>query len=405
MSCAFGKALIKLQLKIDNMNLIRSLLGFLLIVVGFLLGSNFSFSHSTDGVSADSADAESGQDKYLYSDNTNPKSASDEAALAERFDPEELKVINLFEKAAPSVVFITTSTLQESYWSFDVTEIPKGSGTGFMWDDAGHIVTNYHVIEGGERFYVSLSDQSNFEAKLVGAEPSKDLAVLKIEATSDKLKGLPASRSDNLKVGQSVYAIGNPFGFDQTLTSGVISALGREITARNGRKIFDVIQTDAAINPGNSGGPLLNSSGELIGVNTAIYSPSGAYSGIGFSIPVDVVKSVVPDLIRFGVVKRPLLGVTLVNARYFRESGAMIHSVSPGSPADRAGLRGIRRTNYGNALFGDIIKSINDNEVSNSIDLMDVLDKFEPNEKVTVQFKRDGRLQEVDLVLTSSVNE
>lgn len=374
------------------------------MVSGFLLGSNFSFSSFTTSSkpSIDDTDVPSNakddkEDKYLKAVNSSIPDA--------RLNNAELEVIKLFETAAPSVVFITTSSYQESYWTFDITEIPSGSGTGFMWDNSGHIVTNYHVIENGQKFYVNLSDQSSYEAKLVGVEPSKDLAVLKIIASKDKLNDLPMGRSDNLKVGQSVYAIGNPFGFDQTLTSGVISALGREIKARNGRKIYDVIQTDAAINPGNSGGPLLNSSGELIGVNTAIYSPSGAYSGIGFSIPVDVVKKVVPDLIKYGRVLRPVLGINCVNDRSFRETGAMVHSIYPDSPAEKAGLKGLQRTQYGTLLYGDIIKFINEDEVKSSIGLQEVLEKYKPGDQVTVSFIRDGKMKEVELVLTSPLKE
>ena len=386
------------------MNFLKFVLALSLIILGFFLGNNFTLDDGSLNNSAHSSAEDESGERFNFTDNDNT-SKSTEVNFDTRLDDDELKVIRLFEDAAPSVVFITTATLQESFWSFDITEIPKGSGTGFMWDDQGHIVTNYHVIEGSERFYVSLSDQSSYEAKLVGVEPSKDLAVLKINDRSVQFKSLPVGRSNNLKVGQSVYAIGNPFGFDQTLTSGVISALGREITAKNGRKIYDVIQTDAAINPGNSGGPLLNSSGELIGVNTAIYSPSGAYSGIGFSIPVDVVKQVVPDLIEFGVVRKPLLGVTFVNDRYFREKGAMIHSVLKDSPASRVGLQGIKRTRYGNALYGDIIKYIDDKEINTSVDLMEVLEQYNPKDKVKLGVKREGKLIEVELILTSSVNE
>jgi len=264
------------------------ILGLCLVLGGIFLGTSMK-SESSETIEVDNTESTDKANEDMASDNKDNSNNStlDDAML--KLNSDENAVIKLFEGAAESVVFITTSALAQSYWSMDVTEIPKGSGTGFMWDNQGHIVTNYHVLEGGQKFTVTLSDQSSYEAKVVGYEKSKDLAILKIEAPKEKIQALPVSVSSNLRVGQSVYAIGNPFGFDQTLTTGIISALGREITAVNGRKIYDVIQTDAAINPGNSGGPLLNSSGELIGVNTAIYSPSGAYSGIGFSIPVDVV--------------------------------------------------------------------------------------------------------------------
>ena len=201
----------------------------------------------------------------------------------------EQATIKLFEEAAPSVVYITTTTVQQDYWSRNVYEIPAGTGSGFIWDDKGHIVTNFHVIQNAYKAKVTLSDQTTYDAEIVGKEPIKDLAVLRI-VPKGTLKPIPIGSSHDLKVGQSVFAIGNPFGFDQTLTTGIISALGREIESVARVPIRDVIQTDAAINPGNSGGPLLDISGRLIGVNTAIYSPSGAYAGIGFSIPVDAVN-------------------------------------------------------------------------------------------------------------------
>ena len=219
----------------------------------------------------------------------------------------EEATIKLFEEAAPSVVNITTTAVQQDYWSRNVYEIPAGTGTGFVWDNQGHIVTNYHVIKDAYKAKVIMSDQTTYDAEVVGYESSKDLAVLRIKPKTD-LKPLPIGTSHDLKVGQSVFAIGNPFGLDQTLTTGIVSALGREIESVGGVPIRDVIQTDAAINPGNSGGPLLDISGRLIGVNTAIYSPSGAYAGIGFSIPVDVVKWVVPDLVKYGKLERPVLG-------------------------------------------------------------------------------------------------
>lgn len=318
------------------------------------------------------------------------------------FGPHETAVIDLFESAAPSVVFITTTSLTKRGWSMDVTEIPQGSGTGFMWDNNGHIVTNFHVLEGGNKFTVTLADQTSYDAEVVGYEPSKDLAVLKIKSM-EKLEGLPKGRSSNLKVGQFAYAIGNPFGFDQTLTTGVISALGREITAANGRKIYDVIQTDAAINPGNSGGPLLDSRGRLIGVNTAIYSPSGAYSGIGFSIPVDEVKRVIPDLIAFGRVNRPVMGIILVNQANLRVPGAMIRSVREGSPADRAGLQGLERAQNGQVMAGDIITEISGKSVESNEDLIQILEKYKPDDEIELKFDRRGEMKLARLRLMSSL--
>lgn len=316
----------------------------------------------------------------------------------------ERETIALFENAAPSVVFITTSNIKQDYWSSNVLEIPAGSGSGFMWDTQGHIVTNYHVVEGGDKLVVTLSDQSSYAATIIGASPAKDLAVLKITAPREKLRPLPVGSSSNLMVGHFVYAIGNPFGFDQTLTTGVISALGREIKSRTGRPIKDVIQTDAAINPGNSGGPLLSSSGELIGVNTAIFSPSGAYSGIGFSIPVNEVKFVVPDLIEYGEIKKPVIGVLLMPDQMVDADGVMIRQVSEGGPAQKAGLQGIGRDRTGNYYPGDLIVGLNGKRIIKTDDLITELEKLKPGDKVDISFERDKEIQMVSLRLGASTD-
>jgi S1-C subfamily serine protease len=284
----------------------------------------------------------------------------------EVLNKEELSTIKLFENASPSVAFITTSNFRRDYWTMNVMEVPRGTGSAFIWDEDGHIITNYHVIQGADKATVTLSDRSTWEAKLIGAAPEKDLAVLKIDAPKKLLRPILTGKSMNLLVGQSVYAIGNPFGLDQTLTTGIISALGREIESVAGTPIKDVIQTDAAINPGNSGGPLLNSSGELIGVNTAIYSPSGAYAGIGFSIPVDVVRSVVPDLIKFGKINRPSLGIELAPERVMRQlggNGILVLHVTENGGAAKAGIKPTVRNKYGEIELGDIITKIDDNEI------------------------------------------
>ncbi|HQY89734.1 MAG TPA: trypsin-like peptidase domain-containing protein, partial [Tepidisphaeraceae bacterium] len=213
---------------------------------------------------------------------------------------DELRTIELFKTASPSVVFITTRREQVNPFTQNVNEVPAGTGSGFVWDDQGHIVTNFHVIRGSSSFVVTLSDQSSYEAKFIGAAPTNDLAVLKIDAPVEKLTPLLLGSSHDLQVGQSVFAIGNPFGLDSTLTIGIVSALGRSIQSPAGVTIEEVIQTDAAINPGNSGGPLMDSAGRLVGVNTAIASPSGASAGIGFAVPVDTVNRVVPQLISSG---------------------------------------------------------------------------------------------------------
>lgn len=334
-------------------------------------------------------------------DFVNNKAISEEMLTG--LKPEEKSTIKLFEQSSPSVAYITTSTLRENYFTRNVVEVPKGSGSGFIWGNDGHIVTNYHVIEGASRFKVQLSSQQEaIEAELVGVAPSKDLAVIKLKKMPAGLKPLPVGGSENLLVGQSVFAIGNPFGLDYTLTTGIISALGREIQGTDGTPIKDVIQTDAAINPGNSGGPLLNSSGRLIGVNTAIYSPSGAYAGIGFAIPVDIVKWVVPELIKYGKIKRPTLGISIASPRVMaqlREEGILVIDIEKGSAAANAGIRPTKRDRYGDIILGDIIIGIDDNEIKKYGDLVLALEKYKPGEEVTVKVKRDNEMIELELVL------
>lgn len=388
----------------------QGIIGILILGVGVLFGYSIfgSKGNSNDGFNIvaynhSNSYKDNNEDSKRVEESEKNLLGSNTSEVDADLNKDELAVIELFEDAAPSVVFITTSTTRQSYYSMDITEIPKGSGTGFMWDDNGHIVTNFHVIEGGNKFTVMLSDQSSHYAEVVGIAPEKDLAVLKISAPPNKLKALPTSRSANLKVGQSAYAIGNPFGFDQTLTTGVISALGREITAANGRKIYDVIQTDAAINPGNSGGPLLNSSGKVIGVNTAIFSPSGAYSGIGFSIPIDAVKIIVPDLIAYGRINRPVIGVELMSENYVNAEGAMIRRVIENGPAANAGLEGISRASNGQYLAGDIIKFIDKKPVKSNLDLIEALERYKPEDTIEVTFERGSELSKVRVKLISTV--
>src|SRR5215475_9918442 len=230
----------------------------------------------------------------------------------DKLGADEQSTIDVFSKFARSVVHITSLETRRNRMTLDVAEIPQGTGSGFVWDQDGHIVTNFHVVQMGDRATVTLNDNSTYPATIVGTAPDKDIAVLHIDVPPQKLLPLPIGQSSTLKVGQKVLAIGNPFGLDQTLTTGVVSGLGREIKSVTQRSIFDVIQTDASINPGNSGGPLLDSSGRLIGINTAIYSPSGANAGIGFAVPVDTVNSIVPQLLKYGKVKRPGLGIVQI---------------------------------------------------------------------------------------------
>jgi len=317
----------------------------------------------------------------------------------------EKSTIRLFERATPSVVYIRTSNVQQRYSSRNPMEVPKGSGSGFIWDREGHIITNYHVIQGAERFQVTLADQTTYDAELVGRAPSKDLAVLRIKAARQKLIPIPTGNSSNLQVGQFAFAIGTPFGLDQTLTTGIVSALGREIKSVDGIPIEDVIQTDAAINPGNSGGPLLDSSGRLIGVNTAIYSPSGASAGIGFSIPVNTVKWIVPDLIKHGSLQRPTLGVHLASVQLTKRlqiEGALVINVIEGSGADRAGVRASYRDRNGQMHFGDIIKGINGEKIASQNDLLLSLEQYKTGDKIKLTVERDGDLYDLPLLLGAS---
>jgi S1-C subfamily serine protease len=281
-----------------------------------------------------------------------------------------------------------------------VTEIPSGTGSGFVWDRNGHIVTNFHVIQSANRLQVTLADRTTWPATLVGYAAEKDLAVLKIEAPREKLFPIQVGTSETLRVGQSVYAIGNPFGLDQTLTTGVVSALGREIQSVAGIPIRDVVQTDAAINPGNSGGPLLDSSGRLIGVNTAIYSPSGASAGIGFSIPVDAVRWVVPELIRYGRIKRPSMGVEVRSVRSIE--GVVVYAVTEGGAAERAGIRPLYLDRYGNVQLGDVIVAINGQAIGAYSDLFLELEKYSPGERIIVTVMRDNERINIPLALDAA---
>ncbi len=340
---------------------------------------------------------------------TNGSSAAQQQAeprsIAPRDDltEDERATIDLFRRASPSVVYITTSAMRRDLFSLNVQEIPQGTGSGFVWDRQGHVITNFHVIRGASRARVTLADRSTWDATLVGAAPEKDLAVLRIEAPPEDLQPIPVGRSYDLAVGQDVLAIGNPFGFDQTLTTGVISALGREIESLARIPIRDVIQTDAAINPGNSGGPLLDSSGRLIGVNTAIFSPSGSYAGIGFAIPVDTVNWVIPELIANGELLRPTLGVELASdrvVRYLEMEGALVLDVVRGSGADRAGLRPTILNRQGRIQrLGDLIVAVEGEPVESSNDLLLLLERHNPGDTVEVTVQRDDERRTVPVEL------
>ena len=314
-------------------------------------------------------------------------------------DSEEQTQIGIFETAAPSVVFITTTVLRRDFFSANVSRVPRGTGTGFVWDDHGHIVTNFHVIQGGNEVLVDLIDGSSRPAEVVGVVPDKDLAILKVDPRG--LTPLALGTSHDLRVGQKVLAIGNPFGLDHTMTAGIVSALGRQIEAVNGRTIEGVIQTDAAINPGNSGGPLLDSAGRLIGVNTAILSELGQSAGIGFAVPVDTVRRVVQQIIEHGRVIRPALGVRLaadhVAARMGLQ-GVLIAQVVPGSGAEAAGLRGTVRQGS-RWVLGDVIVAIGERQVRTLDEMLNALDAYAPGQTVAVQVQRGNETLSVDVLL------
>lgn len=308
---------------------------------------------------------------------------------------DEKATIKLFEETSPSVVFITTINLRRDFFSTNIYKMPAGTGSGFIWDSDGHIVTNYHVIKGADEAQITLWDQSTWDAKLVGVEPDKDLAVLKIKAPDDRLKPIKIGESKNLLVGQKAFAIGNPFGFDQTLTTGVISALGREIESVTRRPITGVIQTNAAINPGNSGGPLLDSAYRLIGINTAIYSPTGSYAGIGFAVPVDTINRIVPQLIEYGKVIKPGLGINIAPDSFvstrLNTSGVLILNVIEGGGAEKAGLKATTQSANGKISLGDIIKKVEGKNVEDSSDLFRILDAKVVGDTVNVTVDRDGK--------------
>jgi S1-C subfamily serine protease len=318
---------------------------------------------------------------------------------------DELAHIELFRKASPSVVHITSLGAQRDVFSMNVQQVPRGTGTGFVWDASGHIVTNFHVIQGANGAKVTLADQSTYDATLVGFFADRDLAVLKIEAPRERLPPLALGTSRDLQVGQRVYAIGNPFGLDQTLTIGIVSALNREIESFNNRTIRGVVQTDAAINPGNSGGPLLDSAGRLIGVNTQIASPSGASAGIGFAIPVDELNRIVPRLIRDGRFVRPALGVTAGPPQLQRAlrlpKGVAVVQVGRNTPAARAGLQPFSRGSRGEVVMGDVITAINDEPVESLDDMLAALERRQPGEAVTLTVWREGRSRNVETRLAA----
>jgi S1-C subfamily serine protease len=323
------------------------------------------------------------------------------------FTPEEKLTIDLFERSKRSVVYISTTEKVRDFWTRNVHTIPRGTGSGFVWDEQGHIITNFHVIAGASEARIRLNDGRDYPAALVGASRFHDLAVLRITVPSNKPPPFPIGSSHDLRVGQRVYAIGNPFGLDWSLTTGIVSALDRSLDGDNGNTIEHLIQTDAAINPGNSGGPLLDSAGRLIGMNTAIYSPSGASAGIGFAVPIDTINRVVPALIAHGKYARPSLGLELdADINTFLRSrlgvdGVFVLKVHPDGPGAAAGLRGARIENGNSLVPGDVIVSVGEKPVNTVARLEARLDDFNPGETVRLGVLREGKKISVEVTLAA----
>jgi S1-C subfamily serine protease len=317
---------------------------------------------------------------------------------------DERSTIELFERSKGSVVFITTTQLVRDFWSRNMFSIPRGAGSGFVWDADGHVITNNHVVQGAAEAKVRLNDGRDYSARLVGASPAHDIAVLRIRVPERQPAALPIGSSAELKVGQKVFAIGNPFGLDWSLTTGVVSALDRSLPAENG-VIEHLIQTDAAINPGNSGGPLLDSAGRLIGINTAIFSPSGAYAGVGFAVPVDTVNRVVPQLIAKGKYTRPVLGISTdeqlnqLIAKQLGVKGVAVLKVEAGSPAEAAGLRAARSAPNGGIVAGDVITAVDGKAVDSVARLVNRLDEHKVGDTIKLTVMRDGKPTELTATL------
>ncbi len=314
----------------------------------------------------------------------------------------EKNTINIFKTSVHSVVNITNVKIGRASWPFGRTQERKGGiGSGFVWDKDGHIVTNSHVVSGGNSFLVSFhKDKKQYKAKIIGAEPNKDIAILKLVDKPDSLKPVQIGSSSNLLVGQKTLAIGSPYGLDHTMTSGIISALKRVIEGFGGVTIKGVIQTDASINPGNSGGPLLNSAGQLIGMNTSIVSTSGASAGLGFAVPVDTIKRVVPQLIKYGKVIRPGLGIGIEENYTGTRKGLIVLYTQENGAAEKAGLRGVRQDAYGKRYLGDIILKINGKETNSYNDIYHILDNYKVGDTIEVTFLRNGEVQTTKVKLT-----
>ncbi len=322
------------------------------------------------------------------------KTAND---LSQRHDLtlEEKGTISLFKHNNPAVVYISTIKHVINPYTLDIRAIPSGTGTGFIWDKKGHIITNYHVVRESRTARVRLANQKTYTAKVIGKSKRHDIAVLKLDNIKQLSNSIQPGTSKNLMVGQKVYAIGNPFGLDHTLTTGIISALGRTISDSN-IDMDDLIQTDAAINPGNSGGPLLDSAGRLIGMNVAIYSPSGASAGIGFAIPVEKINRVVPNLIRNGRFIQPIVGINATDKgnKFIHEKlgikGVLVLGVTAHSPAEKAGMIGSQFIN-GDMILGDVIQAIDGQKVEDMNDFLKIIEKHKLNDNIVISILRNGR--------------
>lgn len=317
---------------------------------------------------------------------------------ADRLLEVEQKTIGLYREILPSVVNVSNIKIAR-HLLYGTVEVPQGAGSGFVWDSQGHIVTNFHVVNGGNEFVITFqNDQKQYSAKLIGSEPKKDIAVLKLKELPKKLVPIKVGDSKSLQVGQMTLAIGSPFGLDHTLTTGIVSALGRKIDGFGGVKIHDMIQTDAAINMGNSGGPLLNSNGALIGMNTMIFSTSGSSAGLGFAVPVDTVKMIVPQLIIHGRIIRPGLGIGIVpeNMRErlgLSEKGVIISHIDESGAAGKAGLKGMTQDRFGRVYLGDVILSVDNKEVNSLDDIFHVLESYKIGDTVSLKYRRGDKTQ------------
>lgn len=340
-------------------------------------------------------------DSWLIDSEAVPRPVTPRGDLA----ADERSTIAIFDSVSPSVVFITTTEQLVNPWTRDLAEVRRGNGSGFVWDDQRHIVTNWHVVADASAAWVRLADQRSFRAELIGKSPAHDLAVLRISGAWEAPAPVAIGRSADLRVGQKVFAIGNPFGFDYSLTAGVVSALERTVYNDRSGEIRGLIQTDAAINPGNSGGPLIDSAGRLIGINTAIFSTSGTFTGIGFAVPVDTINRVVPELIARGRYTRPRIGISgddSVSTPLLEQlgvQGVLVLDVIPGSPAEAAGLLETRVAATGEILPGDVIEQVDARPVTGMTELIDVLERYQVGDRVRLKVFRDGRRIEIPVDL------